>query len=152
MCFYYDEYYDAYGAKYVTTRKDHRCCACRKVIPSGSDAKVCSGLSEDGWIRYYVCSRCERMTLAIVVKELNDGCSWNEAWCAPEELDEYLQDRSRYLDPEDPDDCAEYLENEIRPLGMRTLADCRRVVDDMHGRMTGWLRPDDTTRLLMEAS
>lgn len=140
MCFQYDEANDVYEERYVTTRKQHRCEACDKMIVVRSPAKCCSGHFDGCWFRYYVCNRCERLTLAIVVNELHEGCRWGQAWCAPQDLMEYVSDKSYDWETETE------RKDVIRPLGMRTLQDCRRVVDDIWNRISGYARPDGTDR------
>ncbi len=70
--------------------------------------------------------------MAIAVKEMLEGCPWHTAWCSPCDLYEYVNEREYHYD------------EEIRPLGLRTLEDCRRYVDDVHER-TGqhWWRENE---------
>lgn len=46
--------------KILSTRKPHRCCECRKIIPSKSPCVVESGYSDEFW-RYYTCELCDEL-------------------------------------------------------------------------------------------
>ena len=113
MCFDTDGYADIYETNAVKCRKPHKCLGCRRVIERGEMAQYTSCLFDGHWSNWYLCNGCQRITLAIVIEELESGCSWNEAWCPPEELSTYLRDRHE----------------PVRPLGMPTLDDCRRYLD-----------------------
>jgi hypothetical protein len=124
MCFDYDETWDIYEQKTVKTRKPHKCDGCRRTIPKGAQADHCTGLCCHEWSSFYVCHDCQRMILSIVAEELREGCRWDEAWCAPQELRDYLRDRHE----------------PVPRIGLRTLEDCRRYVDSLwylvNGRIT----------------
>lgn len=115
MCFYYDSP-DIHEEKRVKTRKPHKCEGCHRSIKVGTYARFCSGLFDHEWYNYYVCEICDRYILAIVARELNEGCRWHEAWISPSDLSEY---RSEVRD-------------EIRPLGLRSLEDCHRYINCLH--------------------
>jgi hypothetical protein len=119
MCFYYDEQPKLAEARQVKCRKDHPCEGCCKTIKKGQRAEHNTGLFDGSWYSYYVCDRCQRVIMGIAAKELLDGCPWHTAWCSPCDLYEYVNE-------------LEYHEGEeIRPLGLRTLEDCMRYVDQI---------------------
>lgn len=118
MCFDYDGVAVIHESNEVKCRKPHKCLGCRRVIERGETALYTSSLYDGHWSNYYTCNLCQRMIYSIVVEELNKGCGWYEAWCNPYDLREYLSDRAE----------------PVQLLGLRTLADCRRYVDDL------WLR------------
>lgn len=121
MCFEYDDHADIYDETLVRrTCSPHPCEACSQMIPARSPAMCQHGLFEHEWFRRYVCIRCWRLILSIVAEEIKEGCDWSEAWCAPWDLQEYLRGR-----------------HEPVPLiGMRTVQDCRRYLDDLWMRRT----------------
>jgi len=94
MCFYYDDYAELYAETSVTVRKRHRCSGCLKAIEPGQPAKLATGKFDGAFFRSYQCESCQRMILSIAAEEIQHGCSWSEAWCAPDDLREYLADRS----------------------------------------------------------
>lgn len=143
MCFEYDDSASIFEQSVVKCRKPHRCEGCRRVILKGEPAACCSGLFDHIWFRYYVCYRCQRLICAIAAKELNEGCPWHTAWIAPQDLSEYVGEIDRYSDEEE---YGEFAEKRIEPMGMPTIKDCHRVVDDIHLRITGYARPDETER------
>ena len=118
MCFDYDDTADISDSRIVKCRKQHKCEGCARWIEKGEQAECHSGLFDGAWYRYYVCNGCQRVIMAIAVNELREGCAWHTAWIHPSDLAQYRFDMRR---------CGE----EIRPLGMPTLQDCRRVVNDV---------------------
>ena len=130
MCFYYDDQPKIQEIREVKCRKDHPCEGCLRTIRKGERAEYNSGLFDGHWYSYYVCDRCQRLIMAIAANELLEGCPWHTAWCSPCDLAEYVAEHAAYGE-------------EIRPLGMRTLEDCRRYVNDVSER-TGqhWWRED----------
>lgn len=139
MCFDYDEECDIQETRVVKTRTLHKCAGCRKKIAKGSKAICSSGLFDGAWFRYYVCDRCTRLQYAIVEKEIKDGCQWHTAWIAVDDLQEYLSELRSYGE-------------EVKPLGMPTLADCSRYLSDLWLSHTGYARPDETERCFQELS
>lgn len=132
MCFYYDDQATIQEIREVKCRKDHPCEGCLRTIRKGERAEHNSWLFDGHWYSYYVCDRCQRVIMGIAARELLDGCPWHTAWCSPCDLAEYMREHEEWGDGE-----------EIRPLGMRTLEDCRRYVNDVSER-TGqhWWRED----------
>ena len=136
MCFEYDGKNDIKETRVVKTRKPHKCDGCKQTIPARSTAICNSGLFDHSWFRYYVCDRCTRLQYAIAEKEIKSGCPWHTAWISADDLREYISELRSYGE-------------EIKPLGMRSLADCRRYLDDLWLNRTGYARPDKTERLTM---
>lgn len=93
MCFDYDDYPEIYAEKSVIVRKRHRCNGCRKTIDPGQPAKLATGKFDGAFFRSYQCEACQRMILSIAAEEIQHGCSWSEAWCAPDDLHDYFADR-----------------------------------------------------------
>lgn len=132
MCFLYDDSPEFAESNVVKTRKPHKCEACRKTFPAKSVMTCHSGLFDHRFYRFYACNRCQRLQYAIVVNEINEGCDWSTAWIAFDELKWYLED----------------IEHEgLVPLGMPTLDDCFRYVNDLWMTRTGYARPDETSQL-----
>lgn len=50
--------------KLITTRKNHVCVDCKSNIVKGDYALYCSGLDEEGFVRYYLCLECAEKELA----------------------------------------------------------------------------------------
>ena len=118
MCFDYDGSPDIFDEREVKCRKPHKCRGCKRRIERGEKALYISSLFDHSWDNYYLCTTCRRIQLAIVVHELEEGCGWSEAWIHPDDMRNYLAD----------------LEEPIQPIGMPTIADCRRYVDDLYLR------------------
>ena len=114
MCFDYDGYPEMYAEKSVMVRKRHRCDGCRKAIEPGQPAKLATGKFDGAFFRSYQCESCQRMILSIAAEEIQHGCSWSEAWCAPNDLCEYLAEREEPV-----------------PQLNGTLDDCMKQVNDM---------------------
>jgi hypothetical protein len=130
MCFYYDDQPKMAESRQVKCRKDHSCDGCSRTIRKGETAEHNTGLFDGAWYSSYVCDKCQRVIMAIAVKEMLHGCEWHTAWCSPPDLSNYISEIESYGE-------------EVRPLGLRTLDDCRRYVDDVHYR-TGqhWWREE----------
>lgn len=128
MCFEYDDSSDIFEQSVVKCRKPHKCDGCWRVIRKGEPATCCSGLFDRSWFRYYVCNRCQRLIYAIAAKELRDGCPWHTAWISPQELREYLGELKVCMD------------DDIELMGLDTLDDCMRYVNDLYEtiRSTQW--------------
>lgn len=94
MCFDYDDYAEMVNASTVKCRKPHRCCGCRKMIAKGESAKLTTGKFDGSFFRTYECEACQRMIISIAAEEISHGCSWSEAWCATQDLRDYIADRS----------------------------------------------------------
>lgn len=45
----------------MKTRKEHTCELCLRRITKGSPARMHSGLTDDGWYRYYLCKTCQEL-------------------------------------------------------------------------------------------
>jgi len=128
MCFEYDESPKMAEERQVKCRRDYACEGCSRGVKKGTFALCCTGLFDGHWYRYYVCDRCQRLIMAIAANELLEGCPWHTAWCSPCDLAEYVEEHAAYGE-------------EIRPLGMPTIADCRRYVDDVFYRSSSmWWR------------
>ena len=115
MCFDYDEHAEFSSSKSVITRKQHRCCGCNAMISPGQSAKCHSGLFDGAFFRKYTCDSCERMIYSIAADEIEHGCSWSDAWCAPEDLRDYIKDRAE----------------PVKILPHATLAECERHVVEL---------------------
>lgn len=117
MCFDYD--YEpvicASTERVHKTRKPHRCDGCGKMIPAGSSATNNSGLFDGKWFSDYTCDTCQRMIYSIVAEEIREGCRWDESWCAPWDLRQYLHDRTK----------------PVEVLTQETLEECRAYLDEL---------------------
>lgn len=94
MCFDYDDEADIYNETHVKTRKPHRCEGCGKVFPAATQMLHGTGLFDGGWFSFYVCQPCQMLRLSIAAEEIRHGCPWHTAWCAYEDLRDYMADRS----------------------------------------------------------
>jgi hypothetical protein len=114
MCFDYDGEPEFGEAKQVKCRKPHKCKGCRKTIQPGQQAERSSGLFDEHFFRYYTCEDCQRLQISIAYEEIKHGCAWHTAWCNPDDLQEYVDDR-------------------LVPVTLLsgTIAECRKQVDDL---------------------
>ena len=121
MCFYYDEMPVMTNSKSVKTRKVHRCEGCNQIIPKGSIVNNYTGLFDHAWYSSYICEDCQRKIYSIAAEELEHGCSWNESWCSPSDLREYLSERSKPLNILNGslEDCYQYV-NSLYKKGLST--------------------------------
>jgi len=131
MCFDYDDYPELHSASNVKCRKEHRCTGCRRKIRKGETAEHNTGKFDGSFYSYYVCDGCQRMILAIAAKEIQEGCPWSTAWCAVDDLREYLSELRGYGET-------------IRPLGLRTIDDCRRYVNCLWDRAQNFYQQADS--------
>ncbi len=70
MCFYYNDQPKMAETRQVKCRKDHPCEGCHRKIRKGEKAEHNTGLFDGAWYSYYVCDRCQRVIMAIAVKEM----------------------------------------------------------------------------------
>jgi len=92
MCFIYDDVAVCHSEKPVKCRKPHVCAGCSRVIQPGESALNSTGRFDGSWYSEYACENCERAVLSIVIRELAEGCRWDEAWCAWSDLAQTLHD------------------------------------------------------------
>lgn len=52
-----------------------------------------TGKFDGEFFRVYECEQCQRMILSIAAEEIEHGCRWSEAWCAPEDVSSYVAER-----------------------------------------------------------
>lgn len=135
MCFEYDDP-EMHNTSSVKCRKEHRCRGCSRMIRKGETAEHNTGKFDGSWYSYYVCDGCQRMILAIAAKEIQEGCPWSTAWCSVDDLRDYLGDLREYGE-------------KIKPLGLRTIDDCMRYVNDCWERSEYSQRGD--RRIVLES-
>lgn len=121
MCFEYDDTPLMQSVRQVKCRQPHKCSGCYEFIARGEMAECSSGLFDGAWFADYLCDRCQRLRLRIVEQELLHGCAWHTAWCSPHDMREYIEEVSQHSEP-------------ITPIGMPTIADCRRYIDNVYER------------------
>ncbi len=92
MCFYYDETCEFGEDKAVKARKPHKCEACRETIQPGETYQRFSGSHDHRFFTENLCRRCCYDTFRIVEHELDEGCSWSEAWPIFSDIVPYLMD------------------------------------------------------------
>lgn len=92
MCFYYDDHADVYNERRLKCRKAHPCYSCRETIDAGKSSLYIKGLFDGRWFRFYICENCERLQIAVALKEVQEDCPYDTAWCAFEDLAEYLEE------------------------------------------------------------
>jgi hypothetical protein len=108
MCFTYDSYCDAYTERVRKARKPHVCEGCARGIAVGETYTHVSGIFEGDPFTSRVCGACELDRYIIYLRELGEGCGWQEAWIAPGDLHDYRhehemqqssrEDGQRYFD------------------------------------------------------
>ncbi len=92
MCFDYDDYPEFSRAAQVKARKPHRCSACGATIQAGDEYESISGKSDGYFWVSKVCRRCCYDRYRIVEHELAEGCKWQEAWPAVDDIVEHLHE------------------------------------------------------------
>jgi uncharacterized CHY-type Zn-finger protein len=92
MCFYYDDHADIYNERRLKCRKAHPCYSCDETIDAGKPALYIKGMFDGRWFWYYICENCERLQIAVAIKEVQEDCPNHTAWCAFEDLAEYLDE------------------------------------------------------------
>jgi hypothetical protein len=93
MCFDNDDHAEMYEESIVNVRKPHRCEGCSRLIQKGEQATFGKGRFDGAFFSLYVCFDCMRMVFSIASEEIQHGCHWNESWCNPGDLRDYLADR-----------------------------------------------------------
>lgn len=101
MCFYYDDYAELWNERICKARKTHRCDCCRQLIASGERYRNCTGMFEGAFFTTKECRRCLFDIARIVAHELDEGCGWQEAWPATDDVWEYLMDSGMGQTPQD---------------------------------------------------
>lgn len=90
MCFDYDEIAEVLSQEIRTARKVHKCTCCNgEILPKHQYIHE-SYLYEGKFEVQKACRRCCYDIARIVAHELDEGCSWYEAWPALLDVGDYL--------------------------------------------------------------
>lgn len=119
MCFYYDDgYAEFHNAKFVKTRKVHKCHCCAKSIEVGATCEYTVGKFDGEFYAFYVCEGCKRRQISIVAYEIREGCDWNESWPAYEDVYPYLAEHDVPMLDGTIDECMK----QVNAIWMKELA------------------------------
>lgn len=97
MCFDNDGYWDFYESGIVKTRKSRRCEATGREIPPGELCFAFAGKFEGDFLSGSVSAEAYVMSHLIHLRELAEGCSWQDSWISWDEMMSYLADTGRAL-------------------------------------------------------
>lgn len=89
MCFYYDDYCEAYHSEIRKCRKNYMCGGCSGKINVGDLCVYTSGIFEGDPFSERYCGACEHTRHRIHLKELKEGCREQNSWISYDELFDY---------------------------------------------------------------
>lgn len=75
--------------KEVTTKKEHLCVTCQRIIPKGKKALHYTGRCEGDWQNWYMCIPCDE----------NGVNGWIDEYISGEEFSEWLMSQPEYECP-----------------------------------------------------
>lgn len=101
MCFYYEDSPEFVQDSTPKSRKLRKCDCCYGPIHVGEYYRYTSGKFDGSFFTYACCRRCQFDLSKIAAHELNEGCRWNQAWCNPDDLADYLQETEQERTPVD---------------------------------------------------